>query len=170
MVGMSLGAAPAAPASGPVSSGASWTSGARISVELRGPWSFRQATHGGKPATTSDGWLPATVPGCVHTDLLANQKIADPFVGTNEKDQQWIEKADWEYRTTLNVAGDGAAARASGSSWCSLGLDTFAEVFVNGTSVLKREQHVPILAGRRQTASAHWREQVFVRFRRRSPP
>src|SRR5580704_10678670 len=40
-------------------------------LELVGPWQFRQAGTG--------DWLPATVPGTVHTDLLANGKIADPF-------------------------------------------------------------------------------------------
>ena len=28
-------------------------------------------------------WYPATVPGCVHTDLLNNRLIADPFYGDN---------------------------------------------------------------------------------------
>ena len=40
-------------------------------------WQFRQA---GKP-----DWHAATVPGCVHTDLLANKLIEDPFYRDNEK-------------------------------------------------------------------------------------
>ncbi|MEI9904230.1 MAG: hypothetical protein WDN06_09775 [Asticcacaulis sp.] len=40
-------------------------------------WTFRQAD-------TAD-WLPATVPGTVHTDLLTNHRIADPFYRTNER-------------------------------------------------------------------------------------
>ena len=39
--------------------------------ELNENWTFSQA---GK-----NEWLPATVPGIVHTDLLANGKIQDPF-------------------------------------------------------------------------------------------
>jgi len=35
-------------------------------------------------------WLSAKVPGTVHTDLLANKIIPDPFFGTNEKQLQWI--------------------------------------------------------------------------------
>ncbi len=138
MVGMSLAAAPAAAASGPVPSGAAGTSDSRMSVELHGPWVFRQATHGGKAtAGTNDGWLPATVPGCVHTDLLTNHKIADPFVGTNEKDQQWIDKDDWEYRTTF-LADEALLARER-IELDFLGLDTYAEVFVNGASVLSAD-------------------------------
>ena len=138
MVGMSLGAsaAPPAPVSGAVPSGAAGTpSGSRLSVELGGPWVFRRATHAGQAAPNGgDGWLPATVPGCVHTDLLANHKIADPFVGTNEKAQQWIDKEDWEYRTTF-VADEALLARER-IELDFLGLDTYAEVFVNGASVL----------------------------------
>ena len=29
-------------------------------------------------------WLNATVPGCIHTDLMAHGIIPDPFYGTNE--------------------------------------------------------------------------------------
>ena len=103
---------------------------AELTMPLGGPWWFRQAGAGG----ASPDWLPATVPGCVHTDLLANRRIPDPFVGTNEKDLQWIEKADWEYKTTL-VADEALLARERVELvW--KGLDTFAEVFVNGASVL----------------------------------
>lgn len=44
---------------------------------LAGQWQFRQA------GTVE--WLPATVPGSVHTDLLVLGMIPDPFVGDNEK-------------------------------------------------------------------------------------
>src|ERR1043165_9400724 len=58
-------------------------------------WQFREA---GKT-----DWYKATVPGCVHTDLLANKLIDDPFYRDNEKKQQWIDKKDWEYQTTFDV-------------------------------------------------------------------
>ena len=34
-------------------------------------------------------WLPAKVPGSVHTDLMASGCIPDPFVADNEKRVQW---------------------------------------------------------------------------------
>jgi beta-mannosidase len=40
-------------------------------------WQFRQITAGAQHEER--GWLPATVPGDVHLDLLANKKISDPF-------------------------------------------------------------------------------------------
>ena len=59
-------------------------------------WQFHEA---GKT-----DWYSATVPGCVHTDLLANKLIEDPFYRDNEKKQQWIDKKDWEYSTTFRVS------------------------------------------------------------------
>ncbi|MGB4595837.1 MAG: glycoside hydrolase family 2 protein [Anaerolineaceae bacterium] len=61
-----------------------------ILQDLNGTWQFRQAG--------STIWLPATVPGGVHTDLLNLGVIPDPFVGDNEAKVQWVAEADWEYR------------------------------------------------------------------------
>ncbi len=66
-----------------------------ISRPITDQWTFRQAG--------TDPWLTATVPGTVHTDLLNNKKIPDPFYRTNERDLQWIDKKDWEYRTHLDI-------------------------------------------------------------------
>jgi beta-mannosidase len=98
---------------------------------LAGPWTFRKVTAQSAPP---EPWLPATVPGCVHTDLFASGKIGDPFYRLNEKDQQWIEHESWEYRTVIEV--DGAALAHDRAELAFAGLDTFAEVFVNGASVL----------------------------------
>ena len=52
------------------------------SLGLDKKWEFRQVTPG---APDDNGeWLPATVPGDVHLDLLANKKIPDPFYRDNE--------------------------------------------------------------------------------------
>ena len=48
-------------------------------------------------------WLPAKVPGTVHTDLLANGVIKDPYYRLNEKKIQWIDKKDWLYQTSFNL-------------------------------------------------------------------
>ena len=95
-----------------------------------GPWTVR-APRG--PAGFTD-WMPAQVPGCVHTDLLRDGKIPDPFYGTNEKTLQWIEKTDWEYRSTF--AADAELLRRERIEIVFAGLDTYAEVSVNGVQVL----------------------------------
>lgn len=63
---------------------------------LNDNWQFREAG--------TDEGLPAQVPGSVHTDLLALERIPDPFVGDNERRVQWVAERDWEYRCTFEVA------------------------------------------------------------------
>ena len=47
-------------------------------------------------------WYPATVPGFIHTDLMANGLIPDPYYGTNEDSVQWVADRSWSYRTTIS--------------------------------------------------------------------
>jgi beta-mannosidase len=96
---------------------------------LSGGWTFRRA---GEP-----DWWPATVPGCVHTDLLATGRIEDPFYRTNEKRLGWIERQDWEWRTVFSVPEAGLASERI--DLCFEGLDTFAEVFLDGRSILRAD-------------------------------
>ena len=85
---------------------------------------------------TDEGvWRPATVPGTVHTDLLAQHLIPDPFAGTNEKAVQWVDKKDWEYRKKWKLKKqelnfDVIALECKG-------LDTYADVYLNNHLVLQ---------------------------------
>jgi beta-mannosidase len=89
---------------------------------LTGTWQFRQAG--------TDDWLPATVPGGAHTDLLALGRIPDPFAGDNERRVAWVAEADWEYRREFAVA---PALLAQPHIWLACdGLDTLATVTLNG--------------------------------------
>ena len=45
---------------------------------------------------------PATVPGFIHTDLMANGIIPDPYIGTNEDSVRWVADRSWSYRTTIS--------------------------------------------------------------------
>ncbi|MEP6902672.1 MAG: hypothetical protein ABJA66_13040, partial [Actinomycetota bacterium] len=99
---------------------------ARTEISLNGDWKFRE--------TGKDEWLPATVPGCVHTDLLANKVIEDPFYRDNEKRLQWIGKTDWEYRTVFNVSAE--MLKRQNIEIVFQGLDTYANVFLNDKAIL----------------------------------
>lgn len=108
----------------------------RASTELNTGWQFRQRLpEGSTPnAGTAVEWRPATVPGDVHLDLLANKLIPDPYYRDNEAKLQWISDADWEYRTTLNVTP--ATLSHQHVDLVFDGLDTYAEVSLNGHLVL----------------------------------
>lgn len=90
---------------------------------LDGEWQFRQCG--------TDEWLPATVPGGVHTDLLALGKIPDPFVADNELKVMWVAESDWEYRHNFTVNTD-VLTKENIALVCD-GLDTIADVYLNGT-------------------------------------
>ncbi|GFJ89189.1 hypothetical protein Prum_028310 [Phytohabitans rumicis] len=53
------------------------------------------------PADASLSPVPAAVPGCVHTDLLAAGRIPDPYLDDNEDALRWIGHTDWVYETTF---------------------------------------------------------------------
>ena len=89
---------------------------------LSGAWQFRQCG--------AAEWLPATVPGGVHTDLLALGRIPDPFVGDNERRVQWVAESDWEYRREFAVT-PGLLQQPAIWLVCD-GLDTLATVTLNG--------------------------------------
>ncbi|HEX7176318.1 MAG TPA: glycoside hydrolase family 2 protein [Pyrinomonadaceae bacterium] len=103
--------------------------GRKTAILLHDGWTFREA---GK-----DAWHAATVPGCVHTDLLSAGLIEDPFYRDNEKKLQWIGKTDWEYRTTFRVAPGLLARRRV--ELVFKGLDTYAEVALNGVVLLRAD-------------------------------
>ncbi|MGB6687648.1 MAG: glycoside hydrolase family 2 protein [Terracidiphilus sp.] len=96
-------------------------------------WQFRQITATAQDAES--GWLPATVPGDVHLDLLANKKISDPFFRDDESKLQWIEKESWEYRLDFDVTP--ALMARSNVDLVFDGLDGPCTVFLNDIEVLK---------------------------------
>jgi beta-mannosidase len=79
-------------------------------------------------------YFPASVPGTVHTDLLANEIIEDPFYRDNEKKVQWIEMEDWIYRSEFSVENTEGMR-----DLVFEGLDTYANVLINGQKVLNAE-------------------------------
>ncbi|MCS4280304.1 beta-mannosidase [Stenotrophomonas rhizophila] len=82
-------------------------------------------------------WRAAQVPGAVHTDLLAQGLIPDPYVGAPEAGLQWIGLADWEYRARFDV--DAATLAHAHAELAFEGLDTFATVTLNGQSLLQAD-------------------------------
>ncbi len=113
--------------------------------QLAQGWQFRQLA--GAVETGNQGWLPATVPGDIHLDLLANKVIPDPFYRDNEAKLQWIENASWEYRTSFNL--DPGVLERANVDLVFEGLDAAAQVYVNGERVLDadnmfRQWRVPV--------------------------
>jgi beta-mannosidase len=100
--------------------------GRMLKVAIATGWQFHEI---GK-----DDWHSATVPGCVHTDLLNNKLIDDPFYRDNEQKQQWIGKTDWEYQNTFSVRPE--VLQRTNINLIFEGLDTYANVYLNGELLL----------------------------------
>ena len=101
------------------------TTPALARLDLDGAW---QVSVSG-----SNDWCAATVPGCVHTDLLAAKRIPDPFFRDNEKKVQWVGDQTWTYRRTFEVT---EALLKREHIWLRCeGLDTLATILINGVQL-----------------------------------
>lgn len=98
-------------------------------LSLNNDWQFAEAG--------SQKWLPATVPGTVHSDLIKHELLPDPFFGTNEKKIQWVENKDWEYKTSFDLSAE--QLEKEGANLIFEGLDTYADVYLNGALILKAD-------------------------------
>ena len=95
-------------------------------ISLGGAWSL----------SVSDSWqdVPATVPGSVYNDLIANKLIDDPYYRANEEKALPIMEHDFTYTRAFTPD-----ERFFGRDMVVLrfdGLDTLAEVILNGTKVI----------------------------------
>lgn len=97
--------------------------------DINDGWRFRQGR--------AEIWYPATVPGTVHTDLMANEIIEDPFFRLNERAVQWVDKEDWMYETMLTPTADELSAQ--NQDLVFYGLDTYADVYLNGSPILNAD-------------------------------
>jgi beta-mannosidase len=100
-----------------------------IKYLLHEGWQFQQAG-------TAE-WLPASVPGGVHTDLLEAGRIPDPFLADNEERVQWVAEADWIYRCRFKIPKE-MLTQERVELVCD-GLDTLAEVDLNGNRLGRAE-------------------------------
>ncbi len=97
--------------------------------ELDKNWQFSEIGN--------NDWHQADIPGVVQTDLLANKLIEDPFFGDNEQQLQWIGETNWEYKTTF--IADDELLENDHIEIVFTGLDTYANVFLNDSLVLKAD-------------------------------
>jgi beta-mannosidase len=94
-------------------------------LNLNGPWKAHKRNDARSVA--------ASVPGCIHTDLLAAGRIPDPFYRDNELRLFWIGESDWVYSRTFE-APQALLAQERALLRC-LGLDTIATIRLNGRRV-----------------------------------
>jgi beta-mannosidase len=100
-------------------------------VVLNEAWEFQ------KSGDTS--WMPAHVPGDVMLDLMRQGRLNDPYQGTNERTAQWVENEDWLYRCVFSLLQSKDSSTAPTQELVFQGIDTYAEIRLNGTLLLETE-------------------------------
>ena len=83
--------------------------------------------------TPKDKWINATVPGTVHTDLLNNNLIDDPFYADNENKLYWINEIDWEYETRFDCSKE--ILEGGKTKIIFEGLDTISKIYLNEVEI-----------------------------------
>lgn len=104
-------------------------SGQADTLTLNDNWQFREAR--------STDWMLAQVPGTVQEDLIRLDKLPDPFLNMNEDSLLWVEEKDWVYITKFNISKSQLDKQHHLLRF--QGLDTYAEVFLNGNRILNAE-------------------------------
>ena len=105
-------------------------------LDLNGIWQFKAINRyrtlpTGKRHSTA--WMNGTVPGTVHTDLMANNVIPDPFYRMNENAVQWVDSQQWLYKRAFTVPR--SLLKEDSVQLVAGGLDTYASIRINGTKV-----------------------------------
>ncbi|MDF2443005.1 MAG: beta-mannosidase, partial [Subtercola sp.] len=108
-------------------------------LSLGGAWTVRAVAPGPEvPAEIRDRVFAAVVPGCIHTDLLADGAIDDPFDGNNESRYAWIGRTAWRYERTFRwSSGSAVSGRAQHTELVTEGLDTVASIELNGLPIAR---------------------------------
>ncbi len=96
-----------------------------LKIDLSGLWRVQD--------TRGDYAMTATVPGCVHTDLLNAAMIEAPYDRDNENRLQWISDRTWIYRRDFEVSPEVLGHKKIILN-CE-GLDTFATIKINGRNI-----------------------------------
>jgi beta-mannosidase len=99
----------------------------KTQIEINQNWQFRQLN--------TEKWHVASVPGCVHTDLMQCGLISDPFYRINELDVQWVDKVDWEYEANFEI--DEKLSHHDQLELVFQGLDTYATVYLNESLIFR---------------------------------
>ena len=110
-------------------------------VPLNSGWEFHQLLSGpvgaGRHALGQRRLAMASRGRSRHACIsicLRNKLIPDPFYRDNEAKLQWIENADWEYRTTVQATP--ALLAQKNIDLVFEGLDAYSKVYLNDKLVL----------------------------------
>jgi beta-mannosidase len=80
-------------------------------------------------------WIEAGSCASVQEILIKNGELPDPFVGLNEKNFDWIENYEWEYRSIFH--SDSIDFNKSKIALVLPWVDTYARIYLNDNLILE---------------------------------
>jgi len=90
--------------------------------------SWRASHAAGRTPIELPKHIPATVPGSIHTDLMAAGLIPNPFLDDNERLLAWVGYCDWDYQLEFDWSKNSHIF----TELVFEGIDTVAQVYLNG--------------------------------------
>lgn len=85
------------------------------------------------PPERAAGWLDVAAPGDIYQALIAAGRLEHPFQHRNEADAAWVRDREWWWRAAFTAPDWNVETQTI--SLVFEGLDTFAEVFLDGVSL-----------------------------------
>ncbi|EEA20679.1 hypothetical protein TMatcc_000670 [Talaromyces marneffei ATCC 18224] len=95
-------------------------------------WTFKD-----RDSEELDAWMPVpTIPSTVQQDLIANNKLENPYIGFNELKARWVNEKSWIYRHAFQQPEIPTGATVV---LVFDGLDTFASCKLDGQMILESD-------------------------------
>lgn len=110
--------------------------GQNTKILLNDDWHMKAATPNSNHQL-KDEWYDVKVPALVHTTLMEKGIVPNLFYRDNETKYQWLEREDWVFEKIVEI--DKATLQNQHIELNFKGLDTYADVFLNGELILKAD-------------------------------
>ncbi len=127
---------------------------------LTSGWLFRERQNSHsmlEDFANPNGWLSCQVPSSTYQNLLEHGLIPDPYFDQNENLVQWVSERDWLYCLEFS-----AELGFLQNQLCFDGLDTFADVYLNGDLILESEN---MFLGQRITVQLKAKNRLEIHFK-----
>ena len=102
-------------------------------INLNGTWELQGSAHEAMMDPAGE-WIPATVPGDVHIDLMAADKLDEMYYADNIAKNAWTTETAWWYRREILVDELDTV-----SELVFKGIDTIANIYLNGEKIGRTE-------------------------------
>ena len=110
-------------------------------INLCGEWNVKEFEHSNSLLNSSaldinEYKIKATVPGDIHNDLKLAGIIEEPYYSDNMQKCKWVTEKDWCFIKSFDASADAIGKY----NYINLfGVDTFADVYLNGIEIGKTE-------------------------------